>query len=245
MSGIGTFLFILLFKVKLLQGACLIGLPCSTTNNINNPIKVKTECNLFDNNYVGMIGSGDILDQGDYIAPNQYSAGNRFQGLASFGIVDLNMDWGVLWQDINTNNKYYYSATPPIYDNPRQILGSTGSYCINGNIQPTSDLFPLNNATSLNCSLVISRSARNTQNTFDSIPQYDISIYPNPANLQLIIESPFEQTIGFYVYNMQGKMAINGFAFKGKNFVNIEQLPSGLYIFRFQNGDTKKIEILK
>jgi hypothetical protein len=126
-----------------------------------------------------------------------------------------------------------------------KIPGSTAQYCINGNTQMSSDLTPGAANDPMPCSSVVSRSVPLQMNTNNDKGLTDIELYPNPANLQLIIESPFEQTIGFYVFNMQGKMAINGFAFKGKNFVNIEQLPSGLYIFRFQNGDTKKIEILK
>ena len=126
-----------------------------------------------------------------------------------------------------------------------KIPGSTAQYCINGNTQMSSDLTPGAANDPMPCSSVVSRSVPLQMNTNNDKGLTDIELYPNPANLQLIIESPFEQTIGFYVFNMQGKMANNGFAFKGKNFVNIEQLPSGLYIFRFQNGDTKKIEILK
>jgi hypothetical protein len=225
---------------------CPAALPCSscsTTNNINNPIKVKTACNLFDNNYVGMIGSGDIQDQGDYIAPNQYSAGNRFQGAASFGIVDLNIDWGVLWQDNNINNKYYFSNKSN-FDDPDKILGSSGQYCINGNTQIISDLDPNGGKIKLNCTSVINRSRTKILQS-DTVTRSSITIYPNPANVQVLIESNLEQNLHFYMYNIQGKMTLEGNVFKGKNFINTENLNSGIYIFRFENGDFKKIEILR
>ena len=100
-----------------------------------------------------------------------------------------------------------------------KIPGSTAQYCINGNTQMSSDLTPGAANDPMPCSSVVSRSVPLQMNTNNDKGLTDIELYPNPANLQLIIESPFEQTIGFYVFNMQGKMAINGFAFKGKNFV--------------------------
>jgi hypothetical protein len=225
---------------------CPAALPCSscsTTNNINNPIKVKTACNLFDNNYVGMIGSGDIDDQGDYIAPNQYSAGNRFQGAASFGIVDLNIDWGVLWQDNNINNKYYFSNKSN-FDDPDKILGSSGQYCINGNTQIISDLDPWsNNVDPLNCSLIISRSKPNGPSFEDSFGLSGMFIFPNPANSQLTIETLNEDNIAFQVFDIHGRIVLLGEVVKGKKILDTNDLISGFYIFRFSNGQIVKCQI--
>jgi len=225
---------------------CPAALPCSscsTTNNINNTIKVKTACNLFDNNYVGMIGSGDIDDQGDYIAPNQYSAGNRFQGAASFGIVDLNIDWGVLWQDNNLNNKYYFSNKSN-FDDPDKILGSSGQYCINGNTQIISDLDPWsNNVDPLNCSLIISRSKPNGPSLEDSFGLSGMFIFPNPANSQLTIETLNEDNIAFQVFDIHGRIVLLGEVVKGKKILDTNDLISGFYIFRFSNGQIVKVQI--
>jgi hypothetical protein len=221
---------------------CPAGIPCSscsTTNNINNPIKVKTECNLFDNNHIGMIGSGDIDNQGT----TSTSAGNRFQGLTSFGIVDLNIDWGALWQDNNINNKYYYSNWFD-FDEPYKVPGSSGQYCMNANTQMASDLAPINNKNILICTAVISRSRTKIQQS-DSVNRSSINIYPNPANVQVLIESNLEQNLHFYIYSIQGKMTQEGDVLKGINYINTENLTSGIYIFRFENGDFKKIEILR
>lgn len=221
---------------------CPAGLPCSscsTTNNINNPIKVKTECNLFDNNDVGMIGSGAIDDQGT----TSTSAGNRFQGAASFGIVDLNIDWGVLWQDNNISNNYYRSSWND-FDEPYKIPGSSGQYCMNANTQITSNLGP-QPASSNPCTSVISRSKLLQNSTTSSHNMAFISLYPNPASEYVIIESQFDNSIDFSVYDLNGRNVDRGNVLNGMNNFNIENLCSGIYIFKFSNGYVSKIAISK
>jgi len=221
---------------------CPAALPCSscsTTNNINNPIKVKTACNLFDNNYVGMIGSGAIDDQGT----TSTSAGNRFQGAASFSIVDLNIDWGVLWQDNNISNNYYRSSWND-FDEPYKIPGSSGQYCMNANTQISSNLGP-QPASSNPCTSVISRSKLLQNSTTSSHNMAFISLYPNPASEFVIIESQFDNSIDFSVYDLNGRNVDRGNVLNGMNNFNIENLCSGIYIFKFSNGYVSKIAISK
>ena len=66
----------------------------------------------------------------------------------------------------------------------------------------------------------------------DDQNQLDISIYPNPTNNTLFI-SGNETPIAVAIYNVLGKEVLS---IKNTNNINVQALPSGVYVIRISDG---------
>lgn len=77
----------------------------------------------------------------------------------------------------------------------------------------------------------------------------DFSVYPNPANTQLTVESIVRspQTI-VAIYNAQGQLVTSSVVEKQTSTFNISQLPTGLYYLHLQSTEgvgVKKLEVIR
>ena len=126
-----------------------------------------------------------------------------------------------------------------------KIPGSTAQYCINGNTQMSSDLTPGAANDPMPCSSVVSRSVPLQMNTNNDKGLTDIELYPNPASNFIVIKSSVENSVDFSVYDLNGRNVDRGNVLNGMNNFNIENLCSGIYIFKFSNGYVSKIAISK
>jgi len=206
----------------------------TTLNNINNPIKVKIECNLFDNNNVGIIGMGLIDDQGSSVL----SAGNRFQGIYAN---DLNIDWGILWKYIGNNPIYnYYKSSYPGFDDPKSI--SATPVWIDGSLHSISNISTNPNIQEKTCSQVIIRSINSNSLTKDS---NKIQIYPNPAFNEVVILNGKDAIGKFKLLDMTGRIVFNGLIISSKTIVKLEGCKTGTYIFHFANGQSRKLLVIQ
>jgi len=72
---------------------------------------------------------------------------------------------------------------------------------------------------------------------------FDFSIYPNPANSFLTIETESEEQFTFYIYNNIGGLMEEGKVI-GKQIIEISSLSAGLYLIR-TNDKTKKFLVAR
>lgn len=72
---------------------------------------------------------------------------------------------------------------------------------------------------------------------------FDFTIYPNPANSFLTIETESEGTVTFYIYNNIGRLIEEG-KVNGKQIVETNSLSAGLYLVRL-NDKTKKFLVAR
>lgn len=67
-----------------------------------------------------------------------------------------------------------------------------------------------------------------------------VSLYPNPASEMLTLELEGSSTgseISIYqIFDLQGKLVLNGVLNQGKNLVNISALSKGSYVIRTENS---------
>ena len=68
----------------------------------------------------------------------------------------------------------------------------------------------------------------------------DFKLYPNPATNQIYYQSTFaeDELIDLEIFSVNGKMVFNGTTMPPNGKINIENLPSGVYIFRLRMNDS-------
>ena len=65
----------------------------------------------------------------------------------------------------------------------------------------------------------------------------DFNIYPNPADEQLVIESPKEKKIYYYLIDITGKILLNGSLFNSVNTIDISSYKPGIYFIRVRTNE--------
>jgi hypothetical protein len=79
----------------------------------------------------------------------------------------------------------------------------------------------------------------NVLSTQDLSKEKQFDIYPNPTKDDINI-SGFEGEKSFKIYNLLGRLVMNGVASKSKK-INISSLDSGMYLLKFDTGNVLKI----
>jgi hypothetical protein len=78
----------------------------------------------------------------------------------------------------------------------------------------------------------------------ETIDNNNFYIYPNPARTILNVGNVSEN-VAYTIYSAQGRIVQSGSVVNATNFINIDQLSSGYYIFEIiQNGDSQKTSFL-
>lgn len=67
-------------------------------------------------------------------------------------------------------------------------------------------------------------------------------VYPNPSSRSLQFQNTLENA-SFTIYNLNGKVILNGNADSGVNTVDVSGLSSGIYFIVLSNGFNAKISI--
>lgn len=63
-----------------------------------------------------------------------------------------------------------------------------------------------------------------------------VSVYPNPANDLITIESSLAN-VSYEMLNAYGRVLFTETELNGKNEIDVSDLPSGIYVFKFHSGD--------
>ena len=72
--------------------------------------------------------------------------------------------------------------------------------------------------------------------TFISEDKNSISVFPNPASYEFIINNDLSSRLE--IYDILGKPVMNYNLFKGMNFLNRKNLKNGVYILKFYSLDS-------
>lgn len=78
--------------------------------------------------------------------------------------------------------------------------------------------------------------------TQNSYPEFEI--YPNPFIDRISLELPFGERYYIEIYNLQGQKCMD-FEFTGSTYINVEQLPQGLYILNLLDETRTTVTIKK
>ena len=90
----------------------------------------------------------------------------------------------------------------------------------------------------------------------NAVQDYSLSdalkIYPNPATetLDIEIDQLYSNQVSIEIVNLLGKRVYySSFSSTGRNTINIQSLPAGIYLVRYDNGKetfaTKRLEVLR
>ncbi|HEX5111519.1 MAG TPA: T9SS type A sorting domain-containing protein [Saprospiraceae bacterium] len=69
----------------------------------------------------------------------------------------------------------------------------------------------------------------------ETAPENAISIYPNPANWNVTIETQSNETFPYTITNMMGQEIISGHTQAQRNVIDIHSFPVGVYIIKIEN----------
>lgn len=202
-------------------------------------IRLIITCNLFDGNEVGILGSGNLVNQG---APSPVIApGNRFKNGAL-----LNSIHSMIWNWGNTNTFNYYISAVNGEDNPLSVSPST-NITIDGdpiNLSTSAYLTPTSSVN--NCTSSLMRSIKNSETSINSA-QIKISpvLYPNPVTNVLNIEN-LSGNSGIFVYDSNGKKVAELNCLDEKTSLSLANFSEGIYLIMIKDSfGTSIYKILK
>jgi hypothetical protein len=78
----------------------------------------------------------------------------------------------------------------------------------------------------------------------DKVDKHNIIVSPNPVVDKLNIKIDRKETLGYGIFNSQGRLMEKNTLMQGNNFIDVQHFSDGLYFIHFE-GDTHAIKILK
>lgn len=120
----------------------------------------------------------------------------------------------------NQNNEFALAAKMQ-NDGKILVAGSSSHYMVGSNYKPDITLVRYNGS---------GVSEINDENEFNS----HLSVFPNPADKNIIIKMDSKSPNDFSIYNIQNQVMFNGKLNGFETTVNIENFPSGLYYIKCQ-----------
>lgn len=197
----------------------------NNSTQYSNQIDLNIYCNLFKYNNYGIVGTGDLLDQGS----NTLSAGNRFYDVSLGGL--LNTINSIIWHTSTSNINYYCSVLngddgPQQINNGNIIIDNTSKNGANSNVNPSTNSGNVN--TNICTSILTFNKADIKTKNQDSKP----IIFPNPNNGSFQL-----QNVDFIKFititNIEGKELINILPKDNNLNINLMEIHSGMYFVRF------------
>jgi uncharacterized protein (TIGR02145 family) len=198
----------------------LFSLPNGQMSNGNEGSKLSGSETLWFNNpnncSGGVTGTdGSLIDNSEFSSSgfNWTPEGNRSGGWSaqnpSFCLIN---EWGFLWSITSniTSNSSYLSSLSVTHN----LTGISKSYGLN--------------TYGRNARFVRDASTASKEKHQSNL----LTIYPNPTNNTLFI-SGNETPIAVAIYNVLGKEVLS---LKNTNNINIQALPSGVYVIRISDG---------
>ncbi|PSR05714.1 MAG: hypothetical protein BRD49_04275, partial [Bacteroidetes bacterium SW_10_40_5] len=221
----------------------------STANSTSNTINLNITCNKLWNNDIGILGCGQMNDQG---GPNT-AAGNNFDDPNNSATgVSKNTEWDILWQyPVNGGSgsgfKYYRWQNAYV---PNSYSGlNKSNYTMNGATQSSSDFkIPQNSNLPSNqgCYGAWKRSPYTALNNQQQ-GNRQIKILPNPfdATLQIRMEEAISGQIK--ITDLHGKEVLNKSIEGRQHILQTEEWKSGTYFIQVipNNGNIKSRKLLK
>lgn len=197
----------------------------NNTNEYSDQIDLQIQCNLFTGNEIGIVGTGDLIDQGT----SSMSAGNRFWNLTLGGY--LNSINSIIWHYTSIAFSYHHHFNGPtlFHDKPDKV--NNGSIIIDGatkdgfssNFSLFSTSVAENNCTVLQNGPALSNNENSALNS--------ITLFPNPSTSKITIEG-FELGSQIILYNLKGQL-LNSYDCEDISIgIDISALNDGIYMIQ-------------
>jgi hypothetical protein len=71
--------------------------------------------------------------------------------------------------------------------------------------------------------------------------QFNCSIYPNPSNGLIHLQSNSKSQFTYEVYELSGRMVSKGFS--NQNEINLNHLENGIYLIKLNNEENKQYKV--
>jgi len=201
-------------------------------NNSGNNIEAVVRCNELNSNNIGIVGSGNLINQGSATFSHDNYCSN-------------NVEWDIIWGNGNPSFLNFYSGYQPNFPSSlskpiKVINGSPYDQSNNTWIEVyTSTIDPCLPLSIHPNSIKVDSSFTNWN---------DLNVYPNPFKDQLYIEYKYGELSNFpTMFNINGKLInCNMQLLNGKVIVNTQNLPKGVYIIHVKlDGNNTNVKVVK
>jgi hypothetical protein len=217
-----------------------------SNNNVSVQLALQMSCNKIVKNTYGIIGSGDLQDQGDAST----DAGNNFNtasGTHCTTCSSQNTEADILWIGDGTNRTNYYASTD--YSSTINTSTTTTSVSINGTTQSSSgNGFTMNSilSSASSCWASFKMSGLSSKSSAK-----ELKLYPNPTSAFFTIELPHSEMIVNYslqVMDITGRKIYNcSTEKKPTETIDASTWPSGTYYITIvsETGDVYNVKAVK
>ncbi len=213
-------------------------------NTNGNVINLNIECNKLWYNKLGIVGSGDLVDQGTLNSP----AGNNFDDQTGSS---LNTEWDILWQypvynggGGNAFDYYYYDYTGGHTPNDPSSVNRSGKL-MNGQPSHSSEDFTKMNTPYQGCYAQKRNPNTSLKEEDPSSAKGDLAVYPNPFENQIQLERKEDNHAEVRVATMLGNQVYED-AFRGKTkTIATDNWSTGMYIIEVVAQQGNVIETRK
>jgi hypothetical protein len=209
-------------------------------NNSTNTINLEIRCNKIWYNELGIVGSGNLIDQISSTQP----AGNMFDDPNTSN--SRNKNWDILWRNRHGSDlTYHYQANKydPNSGGNLNIQGrNINGKPIGGNNDLTTNAIPYTG-----CYGTWKRKPTNTDVNKNDKDEAGLKVYPNPFSNELQISTKGIQEGQMVVTNMKGQSVIQRDFSGGKLTLSTKSWQPGAYMVELiaHNGKVYTRKILK
>jgi len=228
-----------------------VGAP-STANSTSNTINLDITCNKLWNNDIGILGCGNLKQQGS----SSVEAGNNFDDPNnSTAGLSKNKEWDILWQNPTPNGSggnidYYHldQSTSPSGYPPNDNGLNYGTYQMNGVTHPCSSApcpsntpdvnYPNPKPLTPNCYAQWKKSPVTALDN-KTHANANIEIYPNPFKQEIRVALPETVNGTIEVVNLQGKTMVSEEFDNKQKTINTAQWPSTTYLVKITTNKGK------
>jgi hypothetical protein len=213
----------------------------TSANSSPNTINLEIRCNKLWYNELGIVGSGNLIDQISSTQP----AGNMFDDPNTSN--SRNKNWDILWRNRHGSDlTYHYQANK--YDPNSGGNLNTQRRNINGKlIGGNSNDLTTNDIPYTGCYGTWKRKPTNTQISKNEKDEAGLKVYPNPFSNELQISTKGIQEGQMVVTNMKGQSVIQRDFAGGKLTLSTKSWQPGAYMVELiaQNGKVYTRKLLK
>ncbi len=217
-------------------------------SNLSQPVgsqqNASISCNKYFRNTLGIVGSGDIIPQGN----NNAESNNMFFDNLP---LNINVDWDLIWERSGGSGINIWHGSVPMPVPQLNTLTAKSPYTLNNvafnSMPPWSDYIENINASASLCRGLWKNAIKPIYNFTKMVsPQSIFSIYPNPALDFIIIDRKNNDRLHYQIIDLTGKMVLSS-SIDGSEKINISMLKAGIYIITTTDelGKTNRVKFIK
>ncbi len=150
-------------------------------------------------------------------------------GTNYFGTPTATASVGTSWAKVSGDVTLTYSGTPSVVKFFIETPSSSANYSVDDCVLQFTGLKSASIATNV-----------------AKVDRFEIILYPNPATTSLTVEFPeFQKNEQMRIYNSIGKLTKVVNVSSARQQINIEDLPAGLYVVRFEQSQNSSMKFIK